>query len=172
MTQQFRIESESLRDQLNKLLPSQNRGGIGVDLTGSTTIIPIIDLTETAEGSSPRVDLQTALSFSNTTFQETISTTDTPITTTGYWSLLINSTITGNNANYINTRIEVTDGVTDKTIFRHNFPITNGSVSISQKLIIKLSAGESIKQSTNNGQAIIDVTYRQVADLNGNLIDP
>ena len=39
MTQQFRIDSESLRDKINSLLPSQNRGSIGVDLSGSTTII-------------------------------------------------------------------------------------------------------------------------------------
>ena len=51
MTQQFRIDSESLRDKINSLLPSQNRGSIGVDLSGSTTIIPIVDVTETAEGS-------------------------------------------------------------------------------------------------------------------------
>jgi hypothetical protein len=172
LAQEFTIKSTAIEDKINQLLPSQGGFQPGVDFSASTMVIPIVDLTETAEGSTVREDLQTALSFSNTTFQETISTTDTPITTTGYWSLLINSTITGNNANYINTRIEVTDGVTDKTIFRHNFPITSGSVSISQKLIIKLSAGESIKQSTNNGQAIIDVTYRQVADLNGNLIDP
>ena len=49
MSQQFRIESESLRDKLNNLLPSQNRGAIGVELSGSTQIVPIIDLTETAD---------------------------------------------------------------------------------------------------------------------------
>ena len=61
MSQQFRVESQEIRDKLNSLLPSQNRGSIGVDLSGSTTIIPIVDLTEVAEGSSLREDLQLSL---------------------------------------------------------------------------------------------------------------
>ena len=36
MTQQFTIQSESLRDKLNSLLPSQNLGSIGVELTGKS----------------------------------------------------------------------------------------------------------------------------------------
>ena len=50
MAQEFEIFSESIRDKLNTLLPAQNVNSIGVELTGSTQIIPIVDLTEVAEG--------------------------------------------------------------------------------------------------------------------------
>ena len=60
MSQQFTIQSEAIRDKLNSLLPSQGVGAIGVELTGSTQIIPIVDLTEIAEGSALRQDLQRA----------------------------------------------------------------------------------------------------------------
>ena len=60
--QSFRVESEKIRDKLNNLLPSQNRGAIGVELSGSTQIVPIVDLTEIAEGSALRQDLQRSLS--------------------------------------------------------------------------------------------------------------
>ena len=89
MTQQFRIESEDLRDKLNRLLPSQNRGSIGVDLSGSTTIIPIVDLTETAEGSNLRQDLQTSFSLTNITHTSVSGATSTLVNTTGYYLSLI-----------------------------------------------------------------------------------
>ena len=87
MSQQFRVDSEKLRDKLNGLLPSQNKGSIGVDLTGSTTIIPIVDLTETAEGSDVRQDLQTAFSLTSATVFEVNNTTSTILNTTGYYRI-------------------------------------------------------------------------------------
>ena len=98
MTQQFRIDSESLRDKVNSLLPSQNRGSIGVDLTGSTTIISIVDLTETAQGSNLRQDLQTSFGI-NSTFNLVSGTTTTIINTTGYYRLLGNYRSTATTTN-------------------------------------------------------------------------
>ena len=48
MGQEFIIKSQSLEDKVNQLLPSQGGFQAGVDLSASTTIIPIVDLTETA----------------------------------------------------------------------------------------------------------------------------
>ena len=60
MGQEFFINSQLLEDQVRKLLPSQGGQGAGFDLSASTQIIPVIDLTESAEGSNLRSDLQTA----------------------------------------------------------------------------------------------------------------
>ena len=79
--QQFRIESEKIRDKLNQLLPSQANGAIGVDLSGSTQIIPIVDLTEIAEGGVARADLQTAMSLTSNTAFNVVNTTTTLINT-------------------------------------------------------------------------------------------
>ena len=76
MGQEFFINSQELEDKIRQLLPSQGGKGAGFDLSASTQIVPIIDLTESAEGSNLRQDLQTALSFdSSTTFSVSNTTT-------------------------------------------------------------------------------------------------
>ena len=86
--QEFIIKSQQLEDKVNQLLPSQGGFQAGVDLSASTTVIPIVDLTETAEGSSLRQDLQTALSFKQQTTNYLQNVTNTTlINTTGYFRL-------------------------------------------------------------------------------------
>ena len=51
MGQEFTINSAAIESKINELLPSQGGYGAGIDFSASTTIIPIIDLTETASGS-------------------------------------------------------------------------------------------------------------------------
>ena len=85
MGQEFVIKSTTLEDKINQLLPSQGGAQAGVDLSASTTIIPIVDLTESAEGSVLRQDLQTALSFNKVTSTSATNQTVTVINTTGYW---------------------------------------------------------------------------------------
>ena len=63
MGQEFIIKSDAIEDKINQLLPSQGGKQAGVDFSASTMVIPVVDLTETAEGSSLRQDLQTSLSF-------------------------------------------------------------------------------------------------------------
>ena len=52
MGQEFIIKSPNLEDKINQLLPSQGGFQAGVDLSATTQIVPIVDLTETAEGLS------------------------------------------------------------------------------------------------------------------------
>ena len=59
------VTSEALQLKLRQLLPSQQ--GFGTDLSASDTIIPVIDLTQAAEGSGLPSYLQTALAFSSIT---------------------------------------------------------------------------------------------------------
>ena len=177
MSQQFRIESEELRDKINRLLPSQSRGSIGVDLSGSTTIIPIVDLTETAEGSSLRQDLQTALSFTQQTAFSVRNTTSTLVNTTGYYrvigTVLFKST---DNAVVTELNFILNDGVTDKTIYGISQAQTYASGFLQQSFtydfIVKLGAGDSLKAETNENGAILVGSTRQIADINGNLINP
>ena len=67
MAEEFTIKSETLEDKINQLLPSQGGYATGLDLSASSMIVPIVDLTESAEGSNIRQDLQTALSKTSTT---------------------------------------------------------------------------------------------------------
>ena len=85
MAQEFIIKSQKLEDKINQLLPSQGGFQAGVDLSASTQVIPIVDLTETAEGSDVRADLQTALSFRTVTAFVVQNANTTIINTTGYF---------------------------------------------------------------------------------------
>ena len=87
MAQEFTINSSAIESKINQLLPSQGGFGAGIDFSASTMVIPIVDLTETAEGSNVRADLQTALSFSDVTAFEVANTTTTVINTTGYFRI-------------------------------------------------------------------------------------
>ena len=58
-------------------MPAQGGAGAGFDLSASTQIIPIIDLTESAEGSGLRQDLQSSFSLSSITEFSVNNTTTT-----------------------------------------------------------------------------------------------
>jgi len=172
MTQQFRIESESLRDKINSLLPSQARGSIDVDLTGSTTIIPIVDLTETAEGSSLRQDLQTALSHTSQTPFSVSNTTSTLVNTTGFFRVFGGySYITGGAAAGFHG-FALNDGTTTKNIFGFQmFGSTNNTNNVeTYDFIVELAAGDSLLCISANTNTQFTGSTRQIADINGNLV--
>ena len=79
MGQEYFINSQELEYKIRQLLPSQGGSGAGVDLSASTQIVPIIDLTESAEGSNVRQDLQTAFTLDNITRYDISNTTQSMI---------------------------------------------------------------------------------------------
>ena len=101
MAEEFTIKSEDIESKINQLLPSQGGFGAGVDFSASTMVVPIVDLTETAEGSSLRQDLQSSLSHNSVTVTNVENATNTVIiNTTGYylvnWKFDQDGTKTGN----------------------------------------------------------------------------
>ena len=75
------VTSEALQLKIRQLLPSQT--GFGSDLMAQNIIVPIIDLTATAEGSDVRSDLQSAMSFGGITDFNVRNATTTLITNPG-----------------------------------------------------------------------------------------
>ena len=144
MAQEFTIKSTAIENKINQLLPSQGGFQPGVDFSASTMVIPIVDLTETAEGSSLRLDLQKALSFTTATSYSVEGTTSTIINTTGYWRLVgfsyaVPTTTPRGNSIIIN------DGTTDKTVWSHLLPAGDERASFTDvDIIILLKAGESL----------------------------
>lgn len=175
MSQQFRIDSESLRDKLNTLLPSQSRGSIGVDLSGTTTIVPIVDLTETAEGSSLRQDLQRAYSFTSQTVFNVVNTTTTVISTTGYFN--VHGFISARTVSAGSGRGQfiINDGTTDKIISQARYYDTTSTLSYSAvpfNFDILLTAGDTFKVKSDRTTIEVAGSVRQIADLAQNLINP
>ena len=86
MGQEFFVKSDTLESKVRELLPSQGGLGQGFDLSATTQIVPIVDLTESAEGSNVRADLQSALSLNDITAFQVSNTTSTLINNTGYFT--------------------------------------------------------------------------------------
>ena len=166
MGQEFTVKSENIENKINQLLPSQAGFGAGVDITASTTVIPIVDLTETAEGSLLRQDLQTAYGI-NSTFDLVSGATTTIINTTGYYRLVGNYRSVSTTTNVGIIRIE--DGFTTTNILRFASSISGATEDFD--IVIFLKAGTTCVVSTN-ANARINVVSRQIADVNGNLINP
>lgn len=167
MGQEFFINSQELEDKVRQLLPSQGGAGAGFDLSASTQIVPIIDLTESAEGSNVRSDLQTALSFDSVTSYEVANATDTTlINNTGYYRNFgtFNGTSTGTG------NFELFDGVTEKRLQSYNAQTVN-TVTLIYDFIVFISAGQSLQATCNAGGILVGAT-RQIADINGVLINP
>ena len=122
MAQEFTIKSQEIEDKINQLLPSQGGFAPGVDFSASTMVIPIVDLTETAEGSSLRQDLQTSFSLTSVTAFSVSNTSSTLINTTGYFRVYGACQTDGGSTATLN----LTDGTTTKTLidFTHNASLT------------------------------------------------
>ena len=92
MAQITSVTSEALQARVRTLLPSQQ--GFGEDLQASNVIMPVIDLTETASGSTLATNLQTALCFANEEF-DVSNTTSTIVNDSGFFSVI--GTVTSQN---------------------------------------------------------------------------
>ena len=167
MGQEFIIKSQKLEDKINQLLPSQGGFQAGVDLSATTQIVPIIDLTESAEGSNQREDLQKSLSLNTITAYNVINTTTTIVNTTGYYRLFGNVILKGSG----DAELTLTDGTTTKKMI-----VYAGNASFQQNIpfdfVVFTEAGHSITVKSTSGSVTIIGNSRQIADISGNLTNP
>ena len=169
MGQEFIIKSTALEDKINQLLPSQGGAGAGVDLSASTTIVPIVDLTESGEGSTLREDLQAALSHDScTAFSVNNSINQVLINTTGYFRVFgtANCTTTSTNAT-----MNLFDGTTAKNIMQFGGFGTSPVASFFD-FIVFLAAGDSLRATCGTSNALLAGVTRQIADISGTLVNP
>ena len=121
MAQEFRINSSTIESKLNQLLPSQGGSGAGVDFSASTMVIPIVDLTESAEGSSLRQDLQSSLSHNGITSFLVENATTTIVNTTGYYRVFGTVSLRSNQQNTLFFgKFSINDGATSKIVTQFN----------------------------------------------------
>ena len=165
------VTSEALQLKLRELLPSQQ--GFGTDLSASDTIIPVIDLTAAAEGSSVGVNLQTALAYgSQTAFEVSNATTDI-ITTTGFYRIIGTASLKPSSSSNKEVSLIATDGVTPKKIWHIKISDTSNlsNTTIPFDVVVFVGSGESIRAQADSSNYIVGST-RQIADINGTLVNP
>jgi len=165
------VTSEALQQKLRDLLPSQQ--GFGTDLSASDTIIPVIDLTEAAEGSSTPSLLTNALAFGNQTTFASLNSTVVLANTVGFWRIFGNCAVRGNGASNTSGAITMSDGTTTKTIWKCTVDAGTALDTANNNidLIVFLAAGEDVSVVTD-GFTNFQGSIRQVADSNGTFINP
>ena len=138
-------------------------------------IVPIIDLTSAAEGSSVPENLQTAMAFgSQTSFSENNSNT-TIVTTTGFWRVFGVSVIRATTSGGTSNDLSLSDGLATKKLFDHNMLVGNINQTVSTlpfDFTVFLAAGESLIATSSNTRSFLSGSVRQIADVNGTLINP
>lgn len=172
MAQVRQVVSESLQATIRRLLPSQQ--GFTEDLQASNVITPIIDLTPTAEGSLLPRDLQNALAFGSQTAFECRNNTVTILNTAGFYRVFGSFyTLSGSGSPRI-VSVSLSDGFSSKIIleFENSPNSTNTSNWEQVDFTVFLDSGESMTATSNINEAVFIGSTRQIADINGNLVNP
>jgi hypothetical protein len=171
--QEFFVKSKTLEDKVRQVLPSQGGLGAGFDLSASTQIIPIVDLTESAEGSTLRADLQSALSFNTITNFTVVNATTDIITNTGFYRVfgILNHTIGNPTANGF---FRFDDGATQK-IFWYSQPNSSSITGFVQSQFdfnVFIGAGEKLTCVSSSADCLFVGATRQLATINQELVNP
>jgi len=171
MGQEFFVKSDNLETKVRQLLPSQGGLGAGVDLSASTQIVPIVDLTESAEGANVRQDLQTAFSFDNVTAHSVTNTTTNIITNTGYYKVYGYASVKTSTSANVTVSFILNDGSSDKDFFATFSGATTDVISyvVPYDFTVFLGAGHILKASASSGCFALGAS-RQIATIDGELI--
>lgn len=166
------VTSESLQATIRRLLPSQQ--GFGAELAATNVITPIIDLTPSAEGSSVPSFLQRAINFGGANTFEVANATTTIINNTGFYEITSNINFCeASSAIAASVKLNITDGATTKELMHNYFPdLASAAVNIPVNIVVFLNTGESLQIVSNSVQARHSGSFRQVADINGVLVNP
>jgi len=171
MSQIINITSEALQATVRRLLPSQQ--GFGEDLQATNVVTPIIDLTPTAEGSVLPTYLQTAVNFGGATTVAADGTTDTFITSPGFYRLIGSASVIPSSGTDRSVSITCNDGSTTKTVWELTVNAT-GIASVFAEVVdltFFARAGDSFAVTADTA-AKFGGSVRQVADVKGNLVQP
>lgn len=166
-----RVTSEALEAKFRQVFPAQGGAELIQDLYASGVIQPVIDFSSVAEGSFLAPNLQTAWDFSTGSTQLRNSS-NTLINNTGFWSVDLNVTCTGSTPG--DALVSINDGSTSKNVFvlSNVATSTDRHTTTSEKFVVFLRSGDALVGSSNSTEVVIDVWYRQIADVNGNLVNP
>ena len=173
MAQITPIVSEALQRAVRDLLPSQQ--GFTEDLQAQNVIVPTIDLTPTAEGSTLPSYLQTALTLSDAIVfrQNGFGTTDV-VNTPGFYTCIFTFSMRSVSSGDATCCLQITDGTTTKKIIQLSTDAvsTGDATSNLGQLVFCLSSGETFQANATSAVAFVEGSVRQIASLDGTLTNP
>jgi hypothetical protein len=169
-----RVTSEALEKKFRDVFPAQGGAELVQDLFASGVIQPVIDFSSVAEGSVLAANLQTAWDFASGNAQQTGVGTTTVVSNPGFWLLNIYGELDFSTTGTNNGSVNISDGISTKPIWRISDRLNNISEQfgiITNNITCYLRAGDSLTIAGASSTAI-SVIYRQIADVNGNLVNP
>ena len=167
-----RVTDEALEKRFRDTFRAQGGAELVDDLYAQGVIVPIVDFTAAATGQQLAQNLQTAWDFS-TGYSLVTNTTSTLVSTSGFWQ--VDLTISINYNGQFTDTIKITDGITSKTVWavtenigglNEYFTATDG------KFVVFLRSGDSLTATSSTAFTELNVWYRQIADVSGNLVNP
>lgn len=169
-----RVTSEALEAKFREVFPAQGGAELVQDLFASGVIQPVVDFSSVAEGSFLPQNLQTAWDFS-TGNQNVLNGSATIINNAGFW--LVNVTVgidpTAGTNDYGD--IKLSDGISNKIIWRVWTPgtATEQRAPITNTFVIFCRSGDSVSiESSSGSNNAVDASWRQIATVNGTLVNP
>lgn len=166
------VTSETLQAKVRELLPSQR--GFGEDLQAQNVIVPVVDLTAAAEGTTTPISMQQALAFGSQSAFYISNASTTIVNTPGFYRITGVANLQNNNASNQTATFNLTDSLSTKTIWQL-IGFTNAtalSYQMSFDFIVFLAAGESLVGVANSTIVVLAGSSRQIANVNGELTNP
>lgn len=174
-TYNSRVTDEALEKKFRDTFKSQGGAELVDDLYASGVIVPVVDFTAAAQGSELRSDLQIAWDFSTGT-SSTSSGTTTIINNPGFWKIDLNANGFFPTTSFQSVSLNINDGSTSKSVwFLASLSTSTSELSAvtDDKFIIFLRSGDSLEAvHTSSSFYRLNVNYRQIADVSGNLVNP
>lgn len=176
-TYNARVTTEALEKKFRDTFPSQAGAELVDDLYASGVIVPTVDFTAAAQGSELEPSLQRAWDFATASNIINGASTTTLTSTPGFYKVdLIASTNDFARASVvIIADIIIDDGVTDVAVWRWSTVGQAGTApqAIQEgQFIVYLRSGDTLKGRTAAASETMNVWYRQIADVSGNLVNP
>lgn len=176
-TYNTRVTDEALEKRFRDTFRSQGGAELVDDLYASGVIIPVVDFTNAAEGSQLPQNLQTAWDFS-TGFDQVAGGTTTLISNSGFWQVdLVAVAEQDGTGVREQAQLDISDGLTTKKVW--GFPRTlSGSITsvivsaVESRFVVFLRSGDSLTATSATNSAVVDVWYRQIATVSGDLVNP
>lgn len=173
-TYNSRVTDEALEKRFRDTFRSQGGAELVDDLYAQGVIVPIVDFTAAATGTTLAQNLQTAWDFSTGNAAINNATNTVIISNSGFWQVDVNSAVRYSGAVSISAQLNIFDGTTSKPIW--GFQVPNGTdiaSSVSEdRFVVFLRAGDSLRGTSTDGNLFLDVWYRQIATVTGDLVDP
>jgi len=173
-----RITDETLEKKFRDSFRSQGGAELVDDLYASGVIIPVIDFSDAALGSVLGQNLQTAWDFSTGAIQIKSTTPTTIISNSGFWQvdLSVGRFAGDTGASTRQDIVDIFDGTTSKPVWAAGnvtgAAALSNAIILENKFVVFLRAGDSLRGVCGVVNHTMDVWYRQIADVSGNLTNP